>query len=206
MASALTERFRREGPWSATELRSLDATAVAGVLGQDAEHELMALHARALRDLGTFLGDRTATEVIDAADGSAEHLAASLATGMPIFADRGFYKRAQIVPSDLALARVASFHDLDRLTIFADNLVPHVLRTDGVLSYHPELAALIDAEELLPPGPAEREIRACAVHAGEIIARRIGVPPATLDHWLWNRGQAPRYKERPRHRTRSLFY
>ncbi len=44
-----------------------------------------------------------------------------------MFDDRGFYKRAQIVASDLALAGVARFADLDRLTIFADNLVPHVL-------------------------------------------------------------------------------
>ena len=28
----------------------------------------------------------------------------------------------------------------------------------------------------------------------------------TLDMWLWNRGQAPRYKARPRHRTRTVFY
>ena len=206
VASALTERFRRAGPWSPAELRGLDAAAVARVTGQDREHELMALYAEALRDLGAFLGERSAAEVIDGADGSAEDLAASLAAGMPFFDDRGFYKRAQILPTDLALAGVASFHDLDRLTIFADNLVPHVLRTDGVLSYQRDLAALIDAEELLPPGPAEREIRACALHACEILAVRMGVPPATLDHWLWNRGQAPRYKGRPRHRTRSVFY
>ena len=55
-------------------------------------------------------------------------------------------------PSDLALAGVAEFHDLDRLTIFADNLVPHVLRVDGVLRYDPALAARIDAGELIPPG------------------------------------------------------
>ena len=54
---------------------------------------------------------------------------------MPFFADPGFYKRAQIVPNDLAVAGVADFRDLDRLTIFADNLVPHVLRVDGVLRY-----------------------------------------------------------------------
>ncbi len=206
VASALSERFRHAGPWSPAALRDLDAATVAGVLGQDPAHELMALYARALRDLGTFLGARAAVEVIDAAGGSAERLAEDLAAGMPFFDDRGFYKRAQIVPSDLALAGVARFDDLDRLTIFADNLVPHVLRTDGVLTYRSELAALIDAEELLPPGPAEREIRACALHACEIIAERLGVAPATLDHWLWNRGQAPRYKERPRHRTRSVFY
>ena len=54
---------------------------------------------------------------------------------MPLFDDRGFWKRAQILPNDLALAGVAHFADLDRLTIFADNLVPHVLRIDGVLVY-----------------------------------------------------------------------
>ena len=54
---------------------------------------------------------------------------------MPFFDERGFWKRAQITANDLALAGVAEFPDLDRLTIFADNLVPHVLRVDGVLRY-----------------------------------------------------------------------
>ena len=105
-----------------------------------------------------------------------------------------------------ALAGVASFRDTDRLTIFADNLVPHVLRVDGVLRYAPELAEQIDRGELLPPGEAEREIRACAVHACELIAADLGVPPRVLDTWLWNRGQEPRYKALPRHRTRTVFY
>ena len=120
-----------------------------------------------------------------------------------MFADPGFYKRAQILPADLALAGVAEFGDLDELTIFADNLVPHVLRVDGVLAYDDELAAQIEAGDLLPPGAAEREIRACALHACELIAPRLGVPPRTLDNWLWNRGQQPRYKAVPRHRTRT---
>ena len=34
----------------------------------------------------------------------------------------------------------------------------------------------------------------------------MGVAPRTLDAWLWNRGQQPRYKELPRHRTRTVFY
>ena len=125
---------------------------------------------------------------------------------MAMFDDRGFYKRAQIAAADLALAGVASFADLDRLTIFADNLVPHVLRCDGVLVYDESLAARIDAGELLPPGGPEREIRACAVHACELISARTGVPPRVLDHRLWNRGQAPEYKARPRHRCRCVYY
>jgi Potential Queuosine, Q, salvage protein family len=206
IASALTERFRRHGPWTPAELAGLDADAVADVLAQDRGHELMGLYARALRELGTFLGGRTALDAVAASEGSAERLAEQLVAGMPTFEDPGFYKRAQIVPSDLALAGVAEFEDLDELTIFADNLVPHVLRVDGVLRYAPALAARIDAEQLLEPGEAEREIRACAVHACELIAAGLDVPPRVLDSWLWNRGQEPRYKARPRHRTRTTAY
>jgi Potential Queuosine, Q, salvage protein family len=125
---------------------------------------------------------------------------------MPFFDDVGFYKRAQIAAHDLTLAGVASFDDLDRCTIFADNLVPHVLRVDGVLRYAPELAGPIDACELLHQGPEEREIRACAVHACELLAERLGLAPRVLDGRLWNRGQEPRYKARPRHRTRCVWY
>jgi hypothetical protein len=206
VAWALADRFRAHGPWSNEELRSLDAASVAAVLGQPAGHELMGLYAAALRSLGSFLGDAGALELVSEAQGSAERLASMLADGMEFFADAGFWKRAQITPNDLALAGVASFDDLDRLTIFADNLVPHVLRVDGVLRYAPGLAARVDAGELLPPGDEEREIRACAVHACELIAEQLGTPPRILDTWLWNRGQAPEYKALPRHRTRTVYY
>jgi hypothetical protein len=206
VAWSLADLWRAGHGWGASELRSITAAEVAGVLGQEPEHELMALYAEALRSLGVFLGDRGALDVVAAAGGSAERLASMLAAGMPFFDDRGFYKRAQIVPNDMALAGVAEFHDLDRLTIFADNLVPHVLRVDGVLRYDPRLAELLDSGELLPPGPEETEIRACAVHACELIAQRLGVPPRILDTWLWNRGQEPKYKAIPRHRTRTVFY
>jgi putative queuosine salvage protein len=206
VAWALADRFRADGAWTAEELRRLGEPDVAAVMGQDPGHELMDLFARALRELGGFLGERSAPQVVEAAEGSAERLAASLARGMRLFDDRGFWKRAQIVPSDLALAGVAEFHDLNRLTIFADNLVPHVLRVDGVLHYDPGLAARIDAGELLEPGLEEREIRACAVHACELIAARQGVAPRVLDGWLWNRGQAPEYKALPRHRCRTTAY
>jgi Potential Queuosine, Q, salvage protein family len=206
VAWALADFFRSEGPWSTAELRALSTSDVAAVLGQDSGHELMGLYAAALRGLGEFLAERSPLQLVREADGSAERLASSLASGVPFFDDVGFWKRAQIVPNDLALAGVASFGDLDRLTIFADNVVPHVLRLDGVLRYEPSLAARIDAGELLPPGREEREIRGCAVHACELIARRLGVAPRLLDMWLWNRGQAPEYKTIPRHRTRTVYY
>jgi hypothetical protein len=205
VAATLSDRFRAHGPWGNAELRSLDTRTIAATLGQSPDLELMALYAEALRALGRWLGERSAVDVIDE-NRSAELLATRLASAMPLFDDRGFYKRAQIVPANLALAGVAAFDDLDRLTIFADNLVPHVLRCDGVLVYEPRLAAHIDAGRPLRPGPQEREIRACAVHACELLSARLGVAPRVLDNWLWNRGQSPRYKALPRHRCRCVYY
>jgi hypothetical protein len=191
-----------DGAW----LRAVDTRTIAAILGQPPDHELMSLYAQALRELGRFLGEHRALDLVAACGGSAERLAEALARGTAMFDDRGFYKRAQIAADDLALAGVASFADLDRLTIFADNLVPHVLRCEGILVYDESLAARIDAGELLPAGGPEREIRACAVHACELLSARTGIPPRVLDHRLWNRGQAPEYKARPRHRCRCVYY
>lgn len=206
VAWALADRFRAHRPWTNAQLRAMRTQEVAVTLGQRADHELMALYAQALRSLGTFLAERTALDLVREAGGSASALARTVAGGMALWADRGFYKRAQLLPSDLALAEVATFGDLDRLTIFADNLVPHVLRCEGVLVYHPLLAAHIDAGKLLPAGPWEREIRGCAVHACATLAPRLGMTEPELDHVLWNRGQAPEHKARPRHRCRTVYY
>ena len=203
VSSALADHFREQGP---LELPEVDGPAIAGVLGQEPGHELMELYAQALRDLGGWLGVRSPLEAVEEAEGSAEQLVTQLAGGMPFFDDRGFYKRAQITANDLALAGVVEFADIDRLTIFADNLVPHVLRVDGVLVYDDALAARIDSGELLAPGAEEREIRACALHACELIAAELGVPPRVLDTWLWDRGQGARYKALRRHRTRTVYY
>jgi hypothetical protein len=204
----LTEHARRTGaPWSAEELGRMDRRMVADVLGQDPGHELMALYAEALVQLGSWLGDRGAVQRIGDAGGSASAFARSLARAMPFFDDPGFYKRAQITANDLVLAGVADFEDIDRLTVFADNLLPHVLRLDGVLHYDPELAAVVDAGRVLAPGsPMERELRACAVHACELLAARLGVPPRRLDNWLWNRGNERPADDRAPHLTRTVFY
>jgi hypothetical protein len=93
---------------------------------------------------------------------------------------------------------------------FADNLVPHVLRLDGVLHFVPELVARIDRGELIEHGSAEEvEIRACALHAVElIVAARTAtaVTSAEVDQHLWQRGQRPVYKAVPRHRSRCTAY
>jgi len=90
----------------------------------------------------------------------------------------------------------------------ADNLVPHVLRIDGVLRLDPALVARIDAGELLEHGARDEvEIRACAVHAVELLVAAHGATTAAaVDDVLWRRGGAPRYKAHPRHRARTSAY
>ena len=230
VAASLTDRFRARGPFSPRELVVLTPDDCAALFGQRADggavDELMGLFARSLNDLGRYVSERfdgRFVGLVEAAGGSAERLVGLLAE-MPYFRDVErygelevpFYKRAQLTAADLALALGGrgwgAFRDLDRLTIFADNLVPHVLRVDGILRYEPDLARRIDTGELIPAGsPEEVEIRACALHAVELLAaelRRAGhsIRSMQLDYLLWNRGQQPSYKAIPRHRTRSVFY
>jgi hypothetical protein len=206
VAWALADRWRAGAGWTNAQLRAMRTEEIADTLGQPRDHELMALYAQALRELGRFLGDRHVLDVVAEARGSAVRMAELLAGGMTMWQDVDFYKRAQIAPSDLALGGVAEFGDLDALTIFADNLVPHVLRCEGVLVYEERLAAHIDAGRDLRPGPQEREIRACAVHACAAIAQRAGMSERDVDNALWYRGQRPEYKARPRHRCRTIYY
>jgi hypothetical protein len=219
IAAGLTERFRDIGPWSAAELSGLDPGAIAAVLGQDANHPLMADYAEALRDVGEHVGDDHGgrfTAVIDAARGSAVALA-GLFSDWRTFADVSeyegravpFYKRAQIAAADLDRMGIARLSDLDRLTAFADNLIPHVLRTDGLLRLDPALEAQIEAGELLEHGSAEEvELRACAVQTVELLSVATGnrLAPAEIDALLWHRGGGPRYKSRPRPRSRNTAY
>ncbi|NIA03700.1 MAG: hypothetical protein GWP12_04150 [Nitrospirae bacterium] len=230
IASSLTDLFSACGPLSGSKLKKITAQDCAKIFSQDMSDpvitELMKLFSRALSDLGSYLMRRfhgSFIELVEEAKYSAARLVDILRV-MPLFRDeeryRGidvpFYKRAQITASDLALAfggeGAGQFHDLDRLTIFADNMVPHVLRVDGILSYDEDLLARIEREELIPAGSEEEvEIRACAVHAIELMLEAIAETgnhstAQQLDNVLWNKGQGTNYKALPRHRTRTPYY
>lgn len=230
IASSLTDYFRKNGPLSAEELRRITTSDCARIFGQDETGpaaELMGLFAAALNDLGSRVEERFSgsfTSLVESAGRSAARLIEELSE-MAFFRDVQryhsidvpFYKRAQLTAADLSLAfngkGSGEFYDLDRLTIFADNLVPHVLRLDGLLAYDERLASRIDSGDLIEAGSEEEiEIRACALHTVELIAdelRRLGIPASAshLDYLLWNRGQQTFYKQtKPRHRTRTVFY
>lgn len=230
IASRLTDRFEAHGPLSADELAQISTDAVARIFMQPLDVpervELMEHFTEAWRQLGALLAGRYQGEPTRLV-GSAEHRAEKLIHilgAMPYFRDVAkyhgrkvpFYKRAQITASDLALALDGEgwgrFDDLDELTIFADNLVPHVLRVDGLLGYDDHLTNLVERGEPLTAGSVEEiEIRAVALDAVEqmVAALRAGgveVSARELDVAIWNRGLDPRYRKAPRHRTRTVYY
>jgi hypothetical protein len=229
IAGRLADHVRGHGLTIAA-LRSADRVTMARITGQDPDGPVRTLldqFAGSWRGLGRLLdgsADGSALGFVAASDGSAARLVAALADGHPLYRDaplyRGtpvhLYKRAQITAADLHLAfdgrGPGHFDDLDRLTLFADNLVPHVLRLDGVLSFSDDLVARIDEGDLLRPGePAEVEIRAVSVHAVERLVGRLadrGSPMTamTIDGILWHRGAGGGYKSRPRHRCRTTAY
>jgi len=217
ISTRLQERFKTDGPFTAHELTRLTADDCAALLHQHLHppvDELMGLFAQSLNDLGRFLLERFDGSFhgpVEAAGGSAVRMV-ELLQAMPMYRDVSTYggqqvpflKRAQITASD-----IGTFSDLDRLTLFADNLIPHVLRLEGVLILDAELEKAIEREELLEPGgAAEVELRANAVHAVELLIAGLGgsVTARQIDNVLWRRGQEPRFKSSHRPRVRSVYY
>ena len=230
MAYSLNDAYQRQGPLSVGQLAEITGEECTRMFNQDPDNpvsrELMQHFATALNDLGQLVLVRyngNFTALIESAASSAGRLV-QLLKKMPYFNDVGlyngvqvqFFKRAQICAADLSLAfdgvGWGYFEDLDQMTIFADNLVPHVLRLDEILIYEESLLRRINDGTLIPAGSAEEiEIRACAVHAVEIIKMQMAesgnkITSPALDNFLWNRGQQPEYKAKPRHRTRCVFY
>ena len=208
--------LRAHGPWPARELLRFTAGRIAEATDQDPQHPLMVLFAQALRELGAHVLDHHDGAFLALARGpDAVAVAEELAT-LPVWHDVSpydglevpFFKRAQIAAADLALQGLAPTAGYERFTLFADNLVPHVLRLDGVLRVDPDLVERIERGELLEhDSPEEVELRACAVEAVErLVAAHGATTAADVDNVLWHRGGGARYKAHPRHRARTTAY
>jgi len=230
IATSLRDFVDADGQITVARLADMSPSACASIFGQSLDHtmqaELMGLFSQALIDLGAFvdkLGDGSFLEVVEAARGSAAAMV-EMMDRMPLFHDVHshagekvlLYKRAQIVVQDLAVAFDHSgpgrFNDIDHLTMFADNLVPHVLRVEGALEFTPRLIDRIEAiDDITVGSEPEVEIRACALHAVELLRqmlndRGVTISSADLDNMLWNLGADSRYKRVLRHRSRCAFY
>ena len=230
VAQRLTRHCEARGIPSAAELTRWTAQDCARILGQDLAsphtQELMWLFALALNTLGAWVDGRYGGDLLGFLRGgqTAEQAVTAL-TAMPFFRDVAAYgnrevpflKRAQILLHDLAIAApghpLLGYADIAELTIFADNIVPFVLRADGVLRYDDWLDRRIANGELIGSGTSEEiEMRACALHAAELLhdaLARTGraVTAREIDQALWTRGQEIRRKVATQpHLTRCTFY
>lgn len=222
-----TALFERIPITCADFLATLTREEFLRIVGREGHLQLVDERVAALRELGRFLTRRCggqALELVAQARGSAVALARILAQNLFSFRDsalhRGkavhFYKRAQIVASDLAGAfkgkGPGDFKDADELTCFADYKLPQVLRHAGVIGYSEALARKVDRMEHLPPGSEEEvEIRANTIWAVEklrlaLLRKGISRQARELDTLLWLLGQDEAYRQKPYHRTAGIFY
>ena len=128
----------------------------------------------------------------------------------------GFYKRAQLLAMDLnlmvAVHGIVPFQDLEKLTAFADNALPRLLRDEGILIYSRNLAQRVDQGIALPAGSAEEvEIRGSTVQAVELLRIRLEaigrqMTSSQLDTILWTEADQRKHMMKPSHRTVSIFY
>ena len=189
--------------------------------------QLMDRRLENCRELGSILTENyqgRAQGLVASADCSAVALARLLGRELSSFRDvatfRGeevfFYKRAQLFAADLQGAFEGkdwgAFHDLEKLTAFADYKLPQVLRHVGILEYAKPLAERVDQRVLLEPGGLEEvEIRSNTIWAVELIRKVLrgrgkDFTSPEIDWLLWNLGQEDRFREKPYHRTISIFY
>ena len=208
-------------------LATVEDATVRRLFAGEAEIPLLSARTANLREVGDGLkrvGGSFAT-IVAAANGSGERLVADVMRRFPSFDDVAtfdgqevrFYKRAQILISDLHGIydgqALGAFHDLDRLTAFADYKIPQVLREAGILVYEPTLADAVDRQIEIPSGdPREVEIRAATIWGCELLRQRLeaartGSPLRAfeVDWLLWSDAQG-RQIDRPYHRTRTIFY
>jgi len=208
-------------------LAELSLDQLRQILGGQGVLQLMGDRLQVLHELGHVLLEDyggKAHHLVETAQRSAVTLARLLAEKLASFRDTAhyqghkicFYKRAQIFAADLHGAFGAKdwgdFADIDKLTAFADYKLPQVLRQLGILRYTRALARKVDQEILLESGEAEEvEIRANTIWAVELVRQELdrlgkGLRAFEIDHILWHLGQEAVFKQKPYHRTLTIFY
>jgi hypothetical protein len=208
-------------------LATMSIPELQRILQGRGELQLMDCRAENVRELGRVLLESfrgKAHELVASARRSAISLVRILGRALSSFRDVGmydgeevsFFKRAQLLAADLHGRfdgrNWGEFHDMEELTAFADYKLPQVLRQVGVLEYDEDLAGKVDRRVLLQAGSREEvEIRANTVWAVELLRRQLrgegkDLTAPGIDWILWNLGQGDRFRERPYHRTISIFY
>jgi len=230
LSSILKQAFEKGDPWTYdfNQLAEIEEGQLRDIL-QGAvlmgRVPLLGRRAQVLRELGHVIVRRfnaRPANLVHEAGHSALRLVGLLSDNFNSFRDEssykgrkvGFYKRAQIFAGDLFTSfrgrSFGKFHDIGRLTAFADYKIPQILRDLGVISYSPELAGLVEANRYIEAGSSyEMEIRAgtmCAVDMLRTALAQKGrdLLPIEIDRILWGAAQGRRM--RPHHRTFTIYY
>jgi hypothetical protein len=127
-----------------------------------------------------------------------------------------FYKLAQLglwmLHSAFHRQREWQLEDIERMTAFADYIVPMALRLMGILEYSTALEKSIEQRELIPrDSPQEIEIRAHTLYATALLTEEINRRRPTdrqviipqIDARLWTHYHATWL---PHHLTRTIMY
>ncbi|XP_012273349.1 queuosine salvage protein isoform X1 [Orussus abietinus] len=192
-----------------------------------------------LQQVGNVLKEKykgTFVECITQCRGSAEQLLKLVVNNFESYRDEAdyqgyrvsFYKRAQILIGDVwACFRgegIGAFHDIDKITMFADYRIPQVLAHFGAMRYSNTLLSALQLDTELTEGCAEEvEIRGCSI---EVIERVVNELNATItqypalglkksdfnsiliDHFLWDyrKYHSSELESIPFHKVRTIFY
>lgn len=196
---------------------------------------LLAERVECLHQVGRVLNQKFSgrfSNVLAQCDNSASRLLQIVLDNFPCFNDSAeyegtrvtFHKRAQILVADIWClyegTGVASFQDIDQLTMFADYRVPQSLQHYGALQYSDLLLQHLREDKLLTSGHYwEQEIRGCSIEAVERVTRGVKaelekrdskarVNSILVDQYLWGyrRQHADIMKSFPYHKVRGIFY
>ena len=179
-----------------------------------------------LREIGKILeknyGGRLENAIAAAGKDALSH-AGFLATTFPSFNDARILdeafiplrKRAQLAAGMLHAARLArgaqGLSNPQRLTVYADYMLPVALRSLGIMELTHDLAEKISARHWLEAGSREEtEIRVVTVAACDILIEKVQhngaeINALRLDFWLWKKGFDNESKI-PHHRTLTTDY
>ncbi|KAK1147761.1 hypothetical protein N8T08_000274 [Aspergillus melleus] len=155
----------------------------------DEEIPLLKERLECLQEAGRILCkdfDGSFLNCIYSSSRSAPALVNLLAENFPCFRDETsfqgrrvrLYKRAQILIADLWACfngeGFGEFHDIDKITMFADYRIPQMLHQLGCLRYSPPLESHIRSRKIIPSGSTwEVELRATSIWCVELIRREI---------------------------------
>jgi len=201
---------------------------VAEIIKLNANFELVKMFTKSLNELGKFIHERygSYSNLINSfkpktrANDLVMLLYKNLSCYRDVYRfnnfDVYFLKRAQILVNDLYLAfdgkGYGEIEDVNKLTMFADNLLPHFFRINEILIYNNSLLQKINNGVLIKKGSKEEiEIRAFAVQVVEKLKELLNkkssnLISAEIDWYIWEKAHDEKYKKIPRHKTKTFFY